>query len=219
MTLYHSSLIALVVLGGLSAPSMAAIESHNTIMEAAASACEDMVDAVAADGVNAAQPKIADLKAALKKAHGFLKPDVALQLDKRAEEMAHLAHGSSKTQLSLAAIETFKDVINASDLEKARVPKDVSTLDYTGFKNGILASDANPDWVEAAKTADEAHAVWQKLIPKFKDEDLVDLAHTLDAGTLDAVKRKDALGLHFASKVQLVSIDLIETSFSSPHKP
>ncbi len=168
-------------------------------MEAAASACEDMVDAVAADGMNAAQPKIVDLKAALIKAHGFLKPDIASQLDKSANEMARLAQGSSKTQLSLAAIETFKAVINASDLGKARVPKDVSTLDYTGFKNSILTADANPDWAEVAKTADEAHAVWEKLIPKFKDEDLVDLAHTLDAGTLDAAKRKNAAALQFAS--------------------
>ena len=59
----------------------------------------------------------------------------------------------------------------------------------------------------------------QKLIPKFIDEDLVDLAHTLDAGTMDAVKRKDAVGLQFASQVQLVSMDLIENSFSSSHKP
>jgi hypothetical protein len=194
-------------------PVFAASRAQKDIMEAAASACEDMVDVVAADGMAAAQPKLVDLKTALKKAHGFLNSDVVAGLDLRAEEMVALAKGNSKTALSLAAIETFKDIVNASDWHNAKIPKDVSMLDYTGFKLNILAADANPDWAAAAKTADEAHMVWDKLVPKFKDEDLVDLAHILDAGTVDAVKRHDAAGVLFASKLQLVSIDLVETSF------
>ncbi len=203
----------LLLSASLNTPSLAATQAQKDIMEAAASACEDMVDVVAANGMVAAQPKLADLRAALKKAHGFLKAGVATQLDVRADAMAALTKGSSKTALSLAAIETFKDIVNASDWHNAKIPKDVSMLDYTGFKLSILTSDANPDWTVAAKTADEAHVVWDKLVPKFKDEDLVDLAHTLDAGTVDAVKRHDAAGVRFVSKLQLVSIDLIETSF------
>jgi hypothetical protein len=213
MNLAKSCIAALLISASLHAPASAATQAQKDIMEAAASACEDMVDAVAATGMAAAQPKLVDLRAALKKAHGFLKADVAAQLDQRAEAMTGLAKGTSKTELSLAAIETFKDIVNASDWHNAKIPKDVSMLDYTGFKLSILASDANPDWATAAKTADEAHVVWDKLVPKFKDEDLVDLAHTLDAGTVDAVKRHDAAGVLFASKLQLVSIDLIETSF------
>lgn len=207
------SIAILFVSASFSAPVFAATQAQKDIMEAAASACEDMVDVVAADGIPAAQPKLVDLKAALKKAHGFLKTDVAAQLDLRAEAMAALAKGTSKTKLSLAAIETFKDIVNASDWHNAKIPKDVSMLDYTGFKLSILASDPNPDWATAAKTANEAHSAWDKLVPKFKDEDLVDLAHTLDAGTVDAVRRHDAAGVLFASKLQLVSIDLVETSF------
>ena len=219
MTLYKSFLAAFLAVSVQAAPLTAATESHKDIMEAAAAACEDMVDAVASNGMSAAQTKITDLRAALKKAHGFLKADVVLQLDSRADEIAALAKSDSKTRLSLAAIETFKDIVSAADWQKVKVPKDVSMLDYTGFKLGILAADANTDWAEAAKTADEAHRVWEKLIPAFKDEDLVDLAHTLDDGTLDAVKRQDALGLKFATKLQLVSIDLIETSFTSKSRP
>ena len=154
MAIYKSSLAAVLIIGSLASPVMAT-ESHKDIMEAAASACEDMVDVVAADGMGAAPPKIVDLKTALKKARGFLKADVALQLDHRADEIATLAKGDSKTQLSLAAIETFKEIVNASDWKNVKVPKDVSMLDYTGFKNSILASDAQPDWAEAAKTADD----------------------------------------------------------------
>ena len=212
---YKSTLAAICVLASLGGPAMAAKETPSDIMEAAASACEDMVDVVTADGMAAAQPKIVDLKAALKKAHGFLKADVASQLDKRAELISKLAGGNSKTDFSLAAIETFKEIVNASDWHKAKVPKDVSMLDYTGFKLSILAADTNPDWAAAAKTADEAHATWDKLVQNFKDEDLNDLAHLLDAGAIDAVKRKDAAMLLFASKLQLVSIDLIETSFTA----
>ncbi len=204
---------AFLVSSSLNTPSLATTQAQKAIMEAAASACEDMVDAVAADGMKAAQPKLVDLKAALKKAHGFLPPDVAAQLDGRAEILTGLGAGDSKTALSLAAIETFKDIVSASDWNKVKIPKDVSMLDYTGFKLSILASDANPDWAAAAKTADEAHVVWDRLVPKFKDEDLVDLAHVLDAGTVDAVKRHDVAGVLFASKLQLISIDLIETSF------
>ena len=213
MNLSRLCIAALLLSASLNTPTFAATQPQRDVMEAAASACEDMVDAVVADGMAAAQPKLVDLKAALKKAHGFLKPDVARQLDKRADIMTGLAKDNSKTALSLAAIETFKDIVNASDWHNAKIPKDVSMLDYTGFKLSILTSDTNPDWAAAQKTADEAHMVWDKLVPKFKDEDLVDLAHTLDAGTVDAVKRHDATGVLFASKLQLVSIDLIETSF------
>lgn len=213
MNFSRLSFIALLVSASLSAPASAATQTQKDVMEAAASACEDMVEVVQADGIAAAQPKLLDLKAALKKAHGFLKADVAAQLDQRAEAIAGLAKGTSKTALSLAAIETFKDIVNASDWHDAKIPKDISMLDYAGFKLSILASDANPDWAAAAKTADEAHVAWDKLVPKFKDENLVDLGHILDAGTVEAVKRHDAAGVLFASKVQLVSIDLIETSF------
>lgn len=211
---FHKLCVAILLISAsLMSPVKAATQAQKDIMEAAASACEDMVDVVAADGMAAAQPKLVDLKVALKKAHGFLKADVAAQLDLRAEAMAALAKGPSKTALSLAAIETFKDIVNVSDWHNAKIPKDVAMLDYTGFKLSILASDANPDWAAAAKTAEEAHVVWDRLVPKFKDEDLVDLAHVLDAGALDAVKRHDAAGVLFASKLQLVSIDLVETSF------
>jgi hypothetical protein len=213
MKFHRLAIAALLISASFNTPVFADTQAQKDIMEAAASACEDMVDVVAVDGMTAAQPKLVDLKAALKKAHGFLKADVATQLDQRSDAMAVLAKGGSKTALSLAAIETFKDIVNASDWHNAKAPKDVSMLDYTGFKLSILAADANPDWTAAAKTAGEAHAVWEKLVPKFKDEDLVDLAHTLDAGTVDAVKRHDAVGVLFASKLQLVSIDLIETSF------
>jgi hypothetical protein len=213
MKFHRLAIAALLISASFDTPVFAASQAQKDIMEAAASACEDMVDVVAADGMTAAQPKLADLRMALKKARGFLKADVASQLDQRADAMTALAKGASKTALSLAAIETFKDIVNASDWHNAKIPKDVSMLDYTGFKLNILAADANPDWAAAAKTADEAHLVWGKLVPKFKDEDLVDLAHILDAGTVDAVKRHDAAGVLFASKLQLVSIDLVETSF------
>lgn len=213
MKFHRLAIAALLISASFNSPVFADTQAQKDIMEAAASACEDMVDAVAADGMAAAQPKLADLRTALKKARGFLKADVATQLDQRADAMTALAKGASKTALSLAAIETFKDIVNASDWHNAKVPKDVSMLDYSGFKLSILAADANPDWASAAKTAAEAHIVWDKLVPKFKDEDLVDLAHILDAGTVDAVKRHDAAGVLFASKLQLVSIDLVETSF------
>lgn len=210
------SLATLVLLTSLSTPSIAAVESQKDIMEAAASACEDMVEAVATGGMPAAQPKINDLKAALKKAHGFLKADVAKQLETDADEITKLAAGSSTTELSLKAVEAFKDIVNASDWKRSAAPKDISMLDYSGYKLGILASTANTDWAAAAKTADEAHAAWQTLLPKFKSQNLKELAQAIDAGALDAVKRKDAAGLQFASKLQLVSIDIIEGSFAKP---
>ena len=213
MKLHRLAIAALLISASFDTPVLADTQAQKDIMEAAASACEDMVDVVSADGMAAAQPKLADLKTALKKARGFLKADVATQLDQRAEAMTALSKGASKTALSLAAIETFKDIVDASDWHNAKIPKDVSMLDYTGFKLSILASDASPDWVAAAKTAEEAHVAWDKLVPKFKDGDMVDLAHILDAGTVDAVKRRDAVGVLFASKLQLVSIDLVETSF------
>ena len=213
MKLHRLAIAALLISASFDTPVLADTQAQKDIMEAAASACEDMVDVVSADGMAAAQPKLADLKTALKKARGFLKADVATQLDQRAEAMTALSKGASKTALSLAAIETFKDILDASDWHNAKIPKDVSMLDYTGFKLSILASDASPDWAEAAKTAEEAHVAWDKLVPKFKDGDMVDLAHILDAGTVDAVKRRDAVGVLFASKLQLVSIDLVETSF------
>jgi hypothetical protein len=213
MKFHRLAIAALLISASFYTPVFADTQAQKDIMEAAASACEDMVDVVAADGMAAAQPKLVNLRTALKKARSFLKADVATQLDQRADAMTALAKGASKTALSLAAIETFKDIVNASDWHNAKVPKDVSMLDYTGFKLSILAADANPDWAAAAKTADEAHLVWDRLAPKFKDEDLVDLAHILDAGTVDAVKRHDAAGVLFASKLQLVSIDLVETSF------
>jgi hypothetical protein len=213
MMFHRLAIAALLISASFNAPVFAASQAEKDIMEAAASACEDMVEVVATDGMAAARPKLTDLRAALKKAHGFLEADVAAQLDAGADGVAALANGTSKTALSLAAIETFKDIVDASDWHNAKVPKDVSMLDYTGFKLGILVSDANPNWATAEKTVAEAHIAWDRLAPKFKDSHLAELAQIVDQGSLDAVQRHDAAGALFASKLQLISIDLIETSF------
>lgn len=115
--------------------------------------------------------------------------------------------------VALQSIEAYRVVQEALDRKGQRVPVEVALLDYAGFKSKALLLAASPDWAQAAKTAGEASRWWAAIQSRVKDETLrAAMGHAV-TGLTDAASRKDAALLAFASELDLILVDGLETHF------
>ena len=119
--------------------------------------------------------------------------------------------------MAIQSIEVYR-LLQESIIDHGQsVPKEVSLLDYAGFKlNGLLLSP-QPDWKEVAKTTQEASAWWTAIKPRITDKNLRDaMDHTI-RGINDAAARKDTNLLRFAANMDLILVDGMEAFFESSH--
>lgn len=205
--------LALILLS--TTTTFAAKKSYNDLLEVAASACEDMIEIAAADGLTPAKAKIAELKQALLPLRKSIPAPVLKNIDDKIALLDVQAKGQSVTDLSLTSVETFHDIISVMDHKGSKTAGAVALLDYAGFKLAILTEGKTVDWSQVAKTSDDAQASWRALQPHLKDNPgITDALTTISDGIADAAQNKDTAKLHFAAKVLLDSVDLVENALA-----
>lgn len=182
--------------------------------DAAASICEDMIELAAGGGIPAAAEETGRLRAAVGALGDALPPATRTTVSARLSDMDKAVAAGDATALSLAAVEAYRALVEATDRRSRAVPLQVALLDYTGFKLGILARAAAVDWQAALTTADEAAALWAALAPQVHDHALSDLVDSIDGGIRDAAARRDAAALRFAAQLELDVVDLLERDFA-----
>jgi hypothetical protein len=213
MKLIKAACITLLVATITTLPARAVDLALNGKLEVAASACEDMIEIAADAGIPAARSKVVALRKALVALRGNLSPVTTTLLDAHLKLIESRSKSGSVTNFSLAAVETFGDIVKAMDWSARPVRLQVALLDYTGFKLNILASSRAPDWKAIKVTSAYRGAAWKKLKPAITAKGLLDLAVTIGTGMDISTKRHDAQMLAFAAKVELDSVDLIEAAF------
>jgi len=123
-------------------------------------------------------------------------------------------HGAATAKdhhgVARSAVEIFRlliDNLQAKDLE---VPKEVSLLDYAGFKLKVLAAPPRPDWHDIRKTVGEAAAWWNAIDSKVSEKGLRDALDTAVRGLVNATKLENLPMLRFAAQIDLDLVDLLE---------
>ena len=115
-----------------------------------------------------------------------------------------------KTASSAVAI--FRLLIDNLHAKGLKEPREVSLLDYAGFKLRVLASARNPNWQEIRKTVVEVAGWWKVIESKVSQKGLHDAFGTTIRGLDDAAKVENLHMLRFAAQIELDLVDLLETA-------
>lgn len=213
-TLRTAIAVATLAFGMALTPAHAASEVNQTLLRAT-SPFEDMVEQALAKnpaGVKTALDT-ADRSAASVK--GVLSASAAGQFDHRLQAMHQAARHEAYSSVAANAVEIFRLLIDNLQADGLREPREVSLLDYAGFKLHVLAAADKPDWEAMRKTVAEAAGWWTAIKPKVSDAKLRDAVNTTIRGLETAAQAENLPMLKFAAQVDLDLVDLLESHFRS----
>ena len=108
------------------------------------------------------------------------------------------------------ALEIFRLLSDNLEAKTLSVPKEVSLLDYAGFKFRVLTASPKTDWSDVRQTVDETARWWKVIKKKVSEKGLRDAFGTLIGGLEEASKSKNLPLLRFAAQVELDLVDLLE---------
>jgi len=117
-------------------------------------------------------------------------------------------------EVAKTAVVVFRlliDHLQAKDLE---VPKEVSLLDYAGFKLRVDAATPRPDWQDIRKTVGDAAGWWSAINSKVSEKGLRDAFDSAIRGLDDAAQLENLPMLRFAAQIDVDLVDLLEGVFT-----
>ncbi|MEO8393926.1 MAG: hypothetical protein ABI700_13125, partial [Chloroflexota bacterium] len=103
-------------------------------------------------------------------------------------------------------------VSNSGDHQK--VPKQVSLLDYSGFRYQADLKATPVRWSDAVLAVDFADAQWQQISAMVKDPMLIKNMSEALTAMRSASQSKDAMAAMAASTRELNLVDALEKSFA-----
>jgi hypothetical protein len=143
----------------------------------------------------------------------ILAPADADRLDALDEEIARAVTSGARPDIALGAVESYKVLVSAQG-ETAVVPREVSLLDYAGFRYDALAKATPPRWSEMASTAAYADEVWAKVASSVSDAALAARFDAALAAMHEAVDRQDVDAAQSSVQSELALVDELEVDFS-----
>ena len=201
--------IAFLLAVAPSASSSQVIKANDVLLSAM-SPFEDMIefalagkDSDISKALVAADQHATDVKKALS-------ASAASQFATLMEDLHRAATDKDHHEVARSAVEVFRllsDNLQANDL---KVPKEVSLLDYAGFKLRVLAATQRPDWQDIRKTVGEAAGWWKAISSKVSEAGLRNAFDSVIRGLDDAARIEDLPMLRFAAQIDLDLVDLLE---------
>jgi hypothetical protein len=196
-----------------SAPTSADTNSNQKLRDAA-----EPFEKLTEISFTAALPKIdqtiSEAEAAARATRGLLLHDAANQLDAQISAMKTARQKQDRAGLALSSIEGYRVLVSAVT-DKAKVPTEVSLLDYAGFRYDADLK-ANPvRWSDMAQAVSFARKNWVTLSPRVKSSPLTmnfEKAITdMDKAVLKRSKQLAASSV----KTELDLVDQLEKFFSA----
>lgn len=190
----------------------------NHEIEPAASLMEDAIEAAIVDNRTLVGKKLAEFERALPALKVSIGEDRHKLIGKILALTEQAYDSDDMLQTALYAVEIYRLLVNAMDFEKVEIPKQVSLLDYSGFKLSALAANPTPDWPEIEATSAEAIRFWQSVEQDVQNTGLHDLVQSLFQGMETAITQRDRSMLVYAAQMDLGVVDLLEGYFQKRWK-
>ena len=134
-----------------------------------------------------------------------------------ASEFATLMEGLHRAatdkdhhHVARSAVDVFRLLIDNLKATDLKVPKEVSLLDYAGFKLRVLAATPRPDWQDIRRTVGEAAGWWNAINAQVSAQGLRDAFGSVMRGLDEATKLENLPMLRFAAQIDLDLVDLLE---------
>jgi hypothetical protein len=153
---------------------------------------------------------IADARSAAGRARGILPGAAASTLDARLAAIAAARQAQDRPGLALAAVETYRHLIEAQDAATAQVPIPISLLDYAGFRYDALAQAPNVDWAAMEQAARFAGEQWRAIEPSIASPALRGVMPQSIGAMSAAVRQSDIPFARSAAATELALVDLLE---------
>lgn len=187
-------------------PSAAA--SANESIRAAAEPFELLTEQAFSADWAAIDKLIGDARTAVSRA--TLAVPARSQLDRRLAAVSAARSARDRVALALAAVEGYRELVQAQDPATAHPPVAVSLLDYAGFRFDALAQAPAPDWAEMARSVDFARSQWQSVSARVPSKAMPGVMSEALSGMAHAVERKDVAFARSAAATELALVDLLE---------
>ena len=189
----------------------------NAILLRATSPYEDMVDSALAKNTAGVTKALAAADKSAAGVKAVLPAPAVSKFDSLVQAIHESAAGNKHPAIAANAVEVFRLLIDNLRADGLKEPREVSLLDYAGFKLRVLSAAEQPDWEAMRKTVADAAAWWEAIKAKVADKGLRDAFNSTIRGLQAASKTENLPMLNFAAQMDLDLVDLLEAHFK--HKP
>ena len=198
-------------------PSSAAAPSgadSNQKLRAAAEPFENLTEISFAAAWTKIDQTAGKAETAAEGARGSLSKDAAVELDARIAAMKSALQKHDRAGVALSSIEGYRVLVSAVT-DNAKIPTEVSLLDYAGFRYDANLKAQPIRWDEMAATVSFARKTWDTVLPKAKASPV---ATTFEKAITDmntAVMQKNKSLAASSVKNELDLVDQLEKFFSA----
>lgn len=196
-----------------SAPTPSDMTSNKKLRDAA-EPFEKLTEISFSEAMPKIDQTIGEAETAARRARGLLSNDAARQLDLQLSAVKSARLKGERAGLALSSIEAYRILVSAVT-DKAKVPTEVSLLDYAGFRYDADLK-ANPvRWGDMAQAVSFARKNWRTLSPRVKSSPLaINFEKSITDMGKAVVERSKQLATS-SVKTELDLVDQLEKFFSA----
>ena len=197
-----------------SAPAVTGGDS-NTKLRGAAEPFEKLTENSFTAAFSKIDQTLGEAEAAAGETRGLLSNDAANQLDGQISAMKAARQKQDRAGLALSSIEAYRVLVSAVT-DKAKIPTEVSLLDYAGFRYDADLMASPVRWGDMSKAAAFARKNWVALSSKVKSWPTAMEFEKTITDMEKAIFKKNKRLAAFSVKSELDLVDQLEKFFSTP---
>lgn len=157
---------------------------------------------------------IGEAETAARGVRTLLPLDAAGRLDAQIGAMKAARQKQDHAGLALASIEAYRVLVSAV-ADSAKVPTEVSLLDYAGFRYDADLKASPIRWRDMTKAVSFARETWAKLLPRAKSFPEAARFKKTIADMDKAVAQEEVSSAALSVKAELDLVDQLESFFSA----
>lgn len=205
--------VSLLVVASLNAAT--AVAMRNETLLAALEPLESLTEAAIGGSAARIEKNLTAAVADRAAVRALLGADAARRYDTLFTDVTAAQSKHDPVAGALAAAELYKVVALALDPGAMTIPREVSLLDYVGFRTkALLARHLGVDWSAVASTAREANGYWAAIRTRVTDLKLQGAMDQAQRDLLHAAEKQDAKASASATRADLDLVDELEKHFS-----
>ena len=181
-------------------------------LRASAEPFENLTEVAFSATLPAIDRAIGEAEAAARKVRGLLPADAMSRMDAEISAMKSARQKGDRAGLALFSIEAYR-VLVSNVTDNAKVPIEVSLLDYAGFRCGADLKASPIRWGDMGQAVSFAHENWHKILPRAKSFPVANAFEKALTDMDNAVSKKnDSLAVS-SVKAELDLVDELEKAF------
>ncbi len=188
--------------------------NSNEKLRAAAEPFEKLTETAFEATLPAIDQTIGEAEVAARDIRTLLPTGAANRLDAQLAAMKSSRQKQDRAGLALSSIEVYRVLVSAV-ADGAKIPTEVSLLDYAGFRYGADLK-ANPArWGDMAEAVSFARENWTRLSSRAKSFQGASAFEKVIADMDKATAQRDVALATLSAKAELELVDQLETFFSA----